>query len=133
MKTLLLVLLLLSAPFYKTFAASDIYHFDSQKEQQRFELLTSQLRCLVCQNQNLAESNAGLAIDLRNQVYAQIQHGNSDQQIIHYLVTRYGDFILYRPPLRIGTLGLWFGPFFILLLAMSYLMYYLHKNKKQRE
>jgi cytochrome c-type biogenesis protein CcmH len=112
------------------FAASDFYPFDSSAESNRFQALTSQLRCLVCQNQNLAESNAPLAEDLRKQVYEQVRHGKSDQEIIAYLVSRYGDFILYRPPFNIATLILWLGPLLFLLIGLSYLIYYLRKTKR---
>lgn len=127
MKKLLILLLLLP---WQLFAAQDIYPFATASEEVRFTALTNQLRCLVCQNQNLAESNAPLATDLRNQIYRQVRAGQSDQQIIAYLVTRYGDFILYRPPLRWQTWVLWFGPFLFLLLGVSYLLHYLSRGKK---
>lgn len=110
------------------YAAQDYYSFATPQQQQRFYSLTSELRCLVCQNQNLAESNAPLANDLRNQVYQQIQQGQSDQQIVDYLVTRYGDYILYKPPFNKATLGLWIAPFLLLLTGISYLFYYLSRK-----
>lgn len=133
MKKGLFFLLILFLPFYSVMAAEDFYRFDTEEQQQRFDALTSQLRCLVCQNQTLAESNAGLAEDLRKQVYQQVQRGQSDKQIVAYLVARYGDFILYRPPLSTATVGLWFGPLMILIAAVGYLIYYLRKNKQRRE
>ena len=120
------VLLLSFVPF---FAAHDDYLFTTEQYKQRFKTLTSELRCLVCQNQNLAESNAALAIDLRELVYQQIQHGQSDKQIIAYLVARYGDFILYRPPLKVATIGLWFGPFILLFFGVFFLLHYIRKSK----
>ena len=81
----------------------------------RLKLLSEELRCLVCQNQTLADSNAGLAVDLRNQVRDMIEQGKSDSEIKEYLVARYGDFVLYRPPMKGTTLLLWFGPFALLL------------------
>src|SRR5579862_619714 len=92
-------------------AGADYYQFNSPDQQHQFQTLTTELRCLVCQNQNLAESNAGLAADLRGQIYQQIQHGKTNKEIVDYLSARYGDFILYNPPLNSHTLGLWFGPF----------------------
>ncbi len=83
--------------------------------------LTEELRCLVCQNETLAASHADLAIDLKNQIREQIKAGKSDRQIIDYLVARYGDFVLYRPPLKASTVALWVGPF-VLLLAGLFLM-----------
>ena len=72
--------------------------------------ISQQLRCLVCQNQSIADSNAELAVDLRNQVVAQIKQGRTDKQIIDYMVERYGDFVLYNPPLKASTVILWLGP-----------------------
>ena len=77
--------------------------------------LERELRCLVCQNQTLAESNAPLAMDLRNQIREQLAAGKSEREITDYLVARYGDFVLYRPPLKGTTVFLWAGPFLFLL------------------
>ncbi len=79
--------------------------------------LAQELRCLVCQNQTLADSNAPLAVDLRNQIREQLQGGASERDVIDYMVARYGDFVLYRPPLKATTLALWIGPFVLLLLG----------------
>jgi len=81
--------------------------------------LSSVLRCLVCQNQTLADSNAELAVDLRNQIRAQMAAGRSDEQIVDYLVTRYGDFVLYRPPMKATTVLLWVGPFVLLVGGLA--------------
>lgn len=77
-----------------------------------------ELRCLVCQNQTISDSNAGLAVDLKNQIREQLQAGKSEKQIIDFMVERYGDFVLYRPPVRATTLLLWAGPFVLLALAV---------------
>ena len=77
--------------------------------------ISEELRCLVCQNQTIADSHAELAIDLRNQVREQLVQGRSDKQVVDYMVERYGDFVLYRPPLKSTTLLLWFGPFLFLI------------------
>jgi cytochrome c-type biogenesis protein CcmH len=79
--------------------------------------LASQLRCLVCQNQSIAESNAGLAVDLRNQLREQIAAGKSDKQIVEYMTARYGDFVLYKPPFRATTALLWLGPALLLVIG----------------
>jgi cytochrome c-type biogenesis protein CcmH len=131
MKKLFLLLIILMTPMLPSFAAEEYYHFESLQAQKNFNQLTTELRCLVCQNQNLAESNAPLANDLRKQIYDQINHGQSNQQIIDYLVSRYGDFILYKPPVNAATLGLWFAPLLLLIAGISYLLFYLHKNKKR--
>jgi cytochrome c-type biogenesis protein CcmH len=77
--------------------------------------LAHELRCLVCQNQSLAESNAPLAVDLRNQIREQLSGGASERDVLDFMVARYGDFVLYRPPLKASTLALWIGPFVLLL------------------
>lgn len=117
--------------FSSCFAAQDVYQFKTTKQHQRFDALTAQLRCLVCQNQTLAESNAGLAEDLRNQIYVKIQQGQSDQDIIDYLIARYGDFVRYRPPFNFATLGLWFGPIILLLLGITYLIFYIRNKVRE--
>ena len=83
--------------------------------EKRVNALATELRCLVCQNQTLADSNAPLAVDLRNQIREQIKAGKSEQDVIDFMVARYGDFVLYRPPFKGSTLALWAGPFLILL------------------
>ncbi|MEN9774113.1 MAG: hypothetical protein RL322_1183 [Pseudomonadota bacterium] len=80
----------------------------------RLKKLSEELRCLVCQNQTLADSNADLAVDLRRQVETMIASGRSDREIRDYMVDRYGDFVLYRPPMQGNTLALWLGPFAML-------------------
>lgn len=84
--------------------------------------LSNELRCLVCQNQTIADSNAELAVDLRNQVRKQLSEGKSDREILDYMVERYGEFVLYRPPLNYKTVLLWGGPFLLLLIAMFMLI-----------
>lgn len=89
--------------------------FKDTAEEKRFQTLTRELRCLVCQNQNLADSDAGLAGDLRREVFDQMRAGKTDAQIKDYLVARYSQFVLYDPPLSASTWLLWFGP----LLALA--------------
>jgi cytochrome c-type biogenesis protein CcmH len=84
--------------------------------------LAHELRCLVCQNQTLADSNAPLAVDLRNQIREQLAAGRSEQDVIDFMVARYGDFVLYRPPFKAATAALWLGPF--LLLALGAALFY---------
>lgn len=115
--------------FSPSFAAQDYYQLTTLKQQQQFKSLTTNLRCLVCQNENLYESNANLAEDLRKQIVKKIQQGQSNEQIIHYLTARYSNYILYRPPLNTRTIGLWLGPFLLLIFSISYLFYYLSRQK----
>ncbi len=110
--------------------ATDIYPFNNPNDTNRFKSLTTELRCLVCQNQNLSESNAPLASDLRQQIYLQIKQGQSDQAIIAYLKARFGNFILYRPPLSLSTIVLWLGPFILLITMISFLIYYIRNTIK---
>ena len=93
--------------------------------------LSSDMRCLVCQNQTIADSNAELAIDLRNQVREKLEQGMSDQDVIDYMVQRYGDFILYRPPLKMTTWLLWFGPFILLIGGIIFLGLKLRRSRAQ--
>ena len=92
--------------------------------------LATELRCLVCQNQTIADSNAGLAIDLRNQIREQLRGGSSERQVIDYMVARYGDFVLYRPPFKSTTALLWLGP--LLLLAAGLALLYRTLSRRPR-
>ncbi|MCM0028227.1 MAG: cytochrome c-type biogenesis protein CcmH [Polynucleobacter sp.] len=93
--------------------------------------LSNELRCLVCQNQTIADSNAELAVDLRNQVRKQLSEGKSDREILDYMVQRYGEFVLYRPPLGYKTILLWAGPFLLLLIAMFILVQQIRLRHKR--
>jgi len=99
--------------------------------EKRLQSLSAELRCLVCQNQTIADSNAELAQDLRHEIRGMIQAGQSDQQIIDFMVTRYGDFVLYRPPVKGITLLLWGGPLGLLLLGIFALLRYLRQRSRQ--
>lgn len=90
----------------------------SDDAEQRLRAMAQELRCLVCQNQNLADSNAPLAEDLRKEIRQLIKQGQSDQQIRDFMVSRYGDFVLYQPPLKTSTSLLWFGPFVLFALGL---------------
>ena len=99
--------------------------------EKRVVQLTSELRCLVCQNQSLADSHADLAIDLKNQVRAQMQAGRTDAEIRSYMVARYGDFVLYDPPFKMTTLLLWTGPFVLLLVGLLGLGAYMRGRRRR--
>jgi cytochrome c-type biogenesis protein CcmH len=92
--------------------------------------LAEELRCLVCQNQTIADSHADLAIDLKNQIREKLQAGMSEAQILDYMVARYGDFVLYRPPVKATTLPLWIGPFALLFAALAGLFYYIVRRRR---
>ncbi|OGA54185.1 MAG: hypothetical protein A3G24_02950 [Betaproteobacteria bacterium RIFCSPLOWO2_12_FULL_62_13] len=87
--------------------------------EQQVTAIASELRCLVCQNQTLADSNAPLAVDLRNQIRDQLKQGKSVREIMAYMVERYGDFVLYRPPMKATTLLLWFGPLVLVVIGLA--------------
>ena len=111
MKHLLAIVLMLLTGLA---AAIDPLPFADAAQEQRFQNLVRELRCLVCQNQNLADSDAGLAKDLRAEVFELMQSGKTDAEIKDYLTDRYGDFVLYKPPVKPGTWLLWFGPLLVL-------------------
>ncbi len=105
----------------------------SPEIQERFKTLASELRCLVCQNQSLADSQAGLAEDLKQKVYEQIASGRSDQEIKTYMVDRYGEFILYKPAFSLDNAVLWVGPFIILALAVAMARSWLKRQKHEQK
>ena len=121
MRKLIYLIVLVTGLLLSTVALAgkhDRYPFSTAAERSTFVRLTEELRCMVCQNQNLADSNADLAVDLREQVYKAVREGQSHDQVIRYMTDRYGDFILFNPPVKSSTMILWFAPFFFLLLGM---------------
>jgi cytochrome c-type biogenesis protein CcmH len=133
LKRLVIVLALCLLPVAVTVQAGvtlEAFKFDSKAEEQHFKSLIEELRCLVCQNQSLADSDAELAHDLRAEVYEMIQAGNSDEEIVTFLVARYGDFVLYNPPVKPSTYLIWFGPFVLLLLAAFILLRSIRRQQK---
>ena len=108
--------------------ADEVAHPDPRVEA-RLKNLGEELRCLVCQNQTIADSAAPLALDLRNQIRAQIAQGRSDDEIRAYMVERYGDFVLYKPPFKAATAILWVGPFALLAVGIGVLVVVLRRRK----
>ncbi len=98
--------------------------------EKRVMAVSEELRCLVCQNQTIADSHAELAVDLKNQVREKLRQGMSEREIVDYMVTRYGDFVLYRPLVKSSTWLLWFGPFILLLVAVGVLVAKLRQRRK---
>jgi len=98
--------------------------------ERRAMALAEELRCLVCQNQSLADSHAELAIDLKNQIREKLRAGESEAQILDYMVARYGDFVLYRPPVKATTLPLWFGPLALFVGALAGLFFVLSGRRQ---
>ena len=103
--------------------------FSSPEHERLYHALIDELRCLVCQNQTIAESNADLASDLRREVYRMVENGQSAEAIAGFMVARYGDFVLYRPPLRGGTILLWAGPFLLAAIGLVVLAVYLRRRR----
>lgn len=100
----------------------DVYQFDNDNQEQVFRELTRELRCPKCQNQDIADSNAGLAKDLRDKTYQMLRAGKSKQDVVDYMVARYGNFILYDPPLMASTLILWLAPLGAIVLGMLFIV-----------
>lgn len=111
-------------------SAINTYEFDDPTKEDRFKQFSQELRCLVCQNQSLAESNAELAGDLRRELYRMIQNDVSDEEIIGFMVSRYGDFVLYRPPLKVTTYLLWFGPLIFIFIGLLALILTIRKRRQ---
>ena len=103
---------------------------DDPELEKRVMNLSDELRCLVCQNETLAASQADLAVDLRREIRDQMKAGKSDKEIIAFLTARYGDFVLYRPPVRPTTYLLWFGPFILLVVGLGVLYRYLKQRRE---
>ena len=122
MKRLLVMLCFLPA---LVFAKEAVPVAANPEAEARVMALANELRCLVCQNQSLADSHSDLAIDLRREMLSMVEKGMSDKEIAEFMVSRYGDFVLYRPPLKATTLALWFGPFLLLIGGGVMLLRYL--------
>ena len=117
-RLLFIVILIMSVNCYGV----DYRQLADPKQQESYDTLTKELRCLVCQNQTIADSNAELAADLRRQVYEMLEKGKSRDEIVQFMTDRYGDFVLYRPPFNAATLMLWVGPFLLMLLGLFFLV-----------
>lgn len=125
----LVALLLLVAPLV-AWSGEAVPTSQDPVQEKRAVKLSEQLRCLVCQNQSIAESNAELAVDLRRQIHEQIKAGRSDSEIVDFMVQRYGDFVLYRPPWKLTTVLLWLGP--LLLFAIGAVVLARHLRARRR-
>jgi cytochrome c-type biogenesis protein CcmH len=128
--TVLTVILILGSGPLQATTTLESFKFADDAAEQHFKDLISELRCLVCQNQSLADSDAELAHDLRAEVYEMVQDGKSDEEIVEFLVARYGDFVLYNPPVKPSTYLLWFGPFALMILAAVLLLRAVRRQKR---
>ena len=111
----------------------DTYVFENPTAKIRYQALVKELRCPKCQNQNLADSNSQIAVDLRDQVYTMINQGQADSEIVSFMVERYGDFVLYRPQVSSLTYILWYGPFILLVLGGLVMFLVLRKKPEQNQ
>ncbi len=128
---MLLLLSLIGLAVHATSLSS--FQFSDPEQERAFRILTEELRCLVCQNESLAGSNAELAQDLRREIYDMMMAGKSKDEIVQFMVARYGDFVLFRPPLKPSTYPLWFGPFILFAIAGFFLARTLIRKRQARE
>lgn len=124
--------LLLMLTFQLGNAAIDTYEFNDEQAQKLFRSLTEELRCPKCQNQNLADSNSPIASDLRREVHRMVQEGGDRQQIVDFMVARYGEFVLYKPRLTVSTYLLWYGPWALLVIGVLVVFLIIRKKPKQQ-
>jgi cytochrome c-type biogenesis protein CcmH len=125
MKLWFLLSLLISAQCF----AIDDHQLANPEQQKSYEIIISELRCLVCQNQTIADSNAELASDLRRQVFEMLQQGKSKDEIVNFMTNRYGDFVLYNPPLKTKTALLWLGPIAFLITGFAMIFWFIRRKK----
>jgi|SRR5699024_2771701 len=119
MKRFLYALGLSIALFGSAQASVDTYEFSTQAERERYRTLVQELRCPKCQNQNISDSDAPIAMDMRNEIFNKLERGESDEEIVGYLVERYGDFVRYKPPVNKSTFILWYAPAGLLALGFA--------------
>ncbi|MEN1726864.1 MAG: cytochrome c-type biogenesis protein [Pseudomonadota bacterium] len=127
---LMLFVLALLASSLNWASAIETYEFASPVEEARFQALSRELRCTVCQNQSLADSDAPLAQDLRRELFEMIRDGRADMEIRQFMVDRYGEFVLYRPRIASHTILLWAGPFIMLLIGIGISLYTIKRRRK---
>ncbi|MDH5766519.1 MAG: cytochrome c-type biogenesis protein CcmH [Gammaproteobacteria bacterium] len=117
---ILLAIVLMAYQIITWAAPMDAFEFDNKEQEKIFKKLSDELRCLVCQNQSIADSNADLAKDLRTEIHTMLQAGKTEEQIKEFMVDRYGDYVLYEPPFEPMTWLLWFGPLVIFIIGLFY-------------
>lgn len=115
-------MVLLVTSFSVSAGSIEAYTFDNKEQEKTYQSLIEDLRCLVCQNQNIAESNAELAKDMRRKTHEMVTQGKTEKEISSFMVTRYGDFVLYRPPFEPMTWLLWFGPLIIFFIGLIFVV-----------
>ena len=129
----LVFLITVSYSFVTIAAPIETFKFDSPETEKVFHKLSEEIRCLVCQNQNIAESNADLAKDLRLEIYTMLSQGKTEDQIVDFMVDRYGDYVLYRPPFKPMTWLLWFGPVIIFAIGLIFVVRFMKSQNMSRQ
>ncbi len=125
----LLLTLLMSFASAQLYAGIEVHDFTNPQQEEAYKQLINELRCLVCQNQNIADSDADLAKDLRREIYGMLKSGQSRDEIVSFMTDRYGDFVMYRPPFRSSTAVLWIGPFVLMGFGLLGLLLFIRKRK----
>ena len=120
-------------PLSAVAAPIETFKFDSPETEKVFHKLSEEIRCLVCQNQNIAESNADLAKDLRLEIYTMLSEGKTEDEIVDFMVERYGDYVLYRPPFKPMTWLLWFGPAIIFVIGLIFVVRFMKSQNLNTE
>lgn len=131
MRKLLLIFVLMHAVAFA--APMDAFVFDTPEQEKAFHKLSQELRCLVCQNQAIAESDAGLAKDLRAEIHKMLQQGKTEEEIADFMVQRYGDYVLYNPPFKPTTWLLWLGPALVFIIAIFYVVNFIRRDNGEND
>jgi len=129
----IILLIVLSYAVSTVAAPIETFQFDSPEKEKIFHKLSEELRCLVCQNQSVAESNADLAKDLRLEIYTMLSKGKTEDEIVSFMVDRYGDYVLYRPPFKPMTWLLWFGPIIAFFIGMIFVVRYMKSQNMSKQ
>ncbi|KJY91170.1 cystathionine gamma-synthase [Vibrio neptunius] len=133
MKKMIFALLAAMTLSLAAHATIQIYEFENLEQEQQFKELGNTLRCPKCQNNTIADSNAELAVDLRQKVYEMTKEGKSKQEIVDYMIARYGNFVTYNPPFTMATSILWLGPIFVLVFGFGFIVLRTRSRKVQPE
>jgi len=130
-KSITLALVLLAVPIHLAFALESLFVFQNPEQQAAFDQLSKTLRCVTCPNQSLADSHAPVAESMREEIYHMILDGRDSNTIKAHFIARYGDYVVYQPPLNNKTWVLWFGPFILLCISGAFLAYQIFKSRNQ--
>ncbi|WP_260680458.1 cytochrome c-type biogenesis protein [Thalassotalea sp. PS06] len=132
-KTLTTMLITLGVATIVNAGPIDTYQFPDEVTKKRFQQLVYELRCPKCQNQNLADSNSMIAVDLRKQIYDMLMDGRSDMEIVNFMVERYGDYVLYKPKVTAATYLLWYGPIVFIIIGGIIIAVFVRKSSTKAQ